>query len=332
MENKEDSAKGTQCDWCFIKAAAVTFVVWLIGLILSLLYKSESKGWTLFHDLWSPLSAGPTVLFTIAFPKVKSNVIEKIGDCIREVLGKKWDSFFTAVLEKNDVRLYEKIGDRIIEAQRKKNFYDVIYPTRNEMFNHKKLYKVPGKSITYISMSGAFLSADREGLLEQLGNKKISIYVLNPLSDCVKKRIDELHPLKNDYRLFDDIIQTVERFNEIVQSPDFKVKAYTHDFKVYMYDSLPYMSGAILEKEENNFEYYITHHLFYEDTNDCPSFSVNNLNKSYDVYKKMFKRFIDDNAKNLILYYSKKDPKQKFADEKLKWWENWKKQQEKWPG
>jgi hypothetical protein len=188
-----------------------------------------------------------SILWTWFF--TKPGFIEKIGNYI-------WGLFFDRVITTKEVQpYYKQIGDRIIEAQRERNFYGAIYPTRSAMFNHKKLYKEPGKKITYISMSGEYLSNDCKEVLEQLENKKIIIFVLNPLSDCAKKRVDELKKSNNGYNLVKDVKATVERFYDIINSGEFTAKKY-NDFQLYQYDSLPYMSGVVFEREEGKVEYY----------------------------------------------------------------------------
>jgi len=136
-----------------------------------------------------------------------------------------------------------------------------------------------------------------------LATKDIDIYLLNPESNIAKSRETEL--TKNNDTNHKLLIENIKTARKIFAQNAGAFKNKEHKFTVYQYDTIPYFSGVIVQNTKNNYEFYITQHLFYEITAECPCFRVKEENKFYNIYKKVIVDTfikIHENEDSMILF------------------------------
>jgi len=81
-----------------------------------------------------------------------------------------------------------------------------------------------------------------------------------------------------------------------------------NNFKIYLYDTIPYLSAIILENIDKSKKYYITHHLFYKRVKFCPSVSIEKNDESYPLYEQSINKFLELYANDAYLLLDNRKP------------------------
>jgi hypothetical protein len=305
MEKNEKKTKNSHRSLFLIISAVLCFVC------LALLILSDIFGWIVFHDVMAYIMPVSTALVPIALNNEKSEFIQMIADRIRIPLTNKWDEFFKESFENDSVTPHLKELGNCIKETLQKSFYNRAYATRQEMFEDRlkeeSLLKKSGKTITFLSLAGKFPSAldHIRDIMDELENKNITIYVLDPSSPCAIQREREFANYGKKTNFIQDIVDNVDYLNKELQKRVKQAKENNvdlKDFKLFRYEYFLSMTGVIFDIDDKQSEYYITPYLLIESANDCPSFFFDKSNMiAHKKYSTILKTFYENSNTKLTL-------------------------------
>jgi hypothetical protein len=211
-------------------------------------------------------------------------------------------SFFTLFIE----TFFSKTSlENIIHETVQKTESDIkaiISPYFNRIFGSRELMlkehsfkdflENGEQKVTIICLSGKNLTELKDDIRKALTKKDVDIFILRSDGCFAKARSDALAAHGTDVVM--QINTTIKAFEVFVPTP--AVKKAEKCLRIYKYDVIPYFSGIIIgDDDSDEKEYYITHHLFYKNAKDCPSFHIKKGDSLYTTYRESLDEFFKNN-------------------------------------